>query len=199
MRLSLKAVAVAVTFLAAIPPLAAKAADGPTAPAAAALQVLGIPLATATRDQARASLKQQAVPATREDDRYWVDLYDAHSVLDGAADLQLGYVLKTGRLAYLQYTFPAFMDTAKVKAVASMVTEKYGKPASAKGMVDLGEVEYLWNLGNGVRLTVSRGWPNTSVSMTYRVADAYRQMQAELDDNERANNAGKAKALSHAF
>jgi len=200
MRASLKALTVAVTtILATIPPLAVMAADAPATPAIAGLQVLGIPLASATRDQVRASLRQQSVTATREDDRYWVDLYDAHSVLDGASVLQIGYVLKTGRLAYLQYNFPAFMDSGKVKLVAEMVTQKYGKPISARGRVDLGEVEYVWTLNGGIKLTVSRGWPDTSVSMTYRVAEPYRQMQAELDDNERAQRESNAKAQSHAF
>lgn len=200
MRTSFKAITVAVTaIMATIPPLMANAADGPTKPASSGIQVLGISITTATRDEARASLKQQAVPAKREDDRYWIDLYDARSVLDGASDLQVGYVMKTGRLAVLQYTFPAFMETGKVKEVAEMVTQKYGRPASSKGMVDLGPVEYVWNLSGGVRLSVSRGWPDTTVSMSYRITDAYRQMQAELAANERATTESTAKKQSHAF
>ncbi len=162
-------------------------------------EVLGIRLATASRDIARDALKSASVPAQREDNRYWYDLYDASGLLQGADSLALGYSMATGKLGRVSYTFPAFMDSGKVKEVGEMVATKYGRPNRASGNVGLGPVKYTWMLSDGVVLTVSRGWPDTSVEMAYEIPAVARQMQKEQAENDRAEKESAAKRQSHNF
>jgi hypothetical protein len=57
----------------------------------------------------------------------------------------------------------------------------------------------VWNLSDGVKLAVSRGWPDTTVFMSYKVPHVYKQMQVELDENEKAQKQTAAKKQSNAF
>lgn len=172
-----------------------KAAGGQTKGTA----VLGVQLTTATRTDVRAALKSANVPATREADTYWYDLYDASSLLQGADELAVGYSLKSGQLGALQYHFPAQMDPQKVVQIAQMVAEKYGRPNRSSGNVDLGEVKYIWNLPDGVVLTVSRGWPDTSVFMIYEVPPVARKIDAEVAENKKIEQQNTAKRQSNNF
>jgi len=174
------------------------AADG-SSPSAAGIQVLGVTLNTATRNEARSTMKAQGAIAKREDDRYWYDLYDPSSLLQGASQLSVGYSIRTNKLAFVQYEFPAFMETEKVKEVGDMVAQKYGHPSSATGNIGLGPVEYDWNLNGGVKLTVSRDWPDTTVYMTYQIPAAFKQMQAEMAENNKEQKQQSAKKQSNAF
>jgi hypothetical protein len=176
-------------------PPSAKAADSPSK----GTIVLGMPLISTTRASVHETLKASNVPAKREDDRYWYDLYDASDVLDGADQLSMGYSLRDGRLGEVRYHFPAFMDPQKVRQIAEMVAEKYGKPNRSSGNVSLGEVEYVWTLPDGVVLTVSRGWPDTSVSLGYQVPAVFRQMTAEQAENDKAEKESAAKRQSKNF
>ena len=164
-----------------------------------ATSVMGIQLTTATRSGARASLKAAGASATRENDAYWYDLYDASSLLEGADQLLVGYSINDGRLGVMQYRFPAFMQNEKVREIGEMVAAKYGPPAKTTGNVGLGPVKYQWNLPDGILLTVSRGWPDTSVLLAYEVPAVSRKMEAEQAENDKAEKANAAKRQSKNF
>jgi hypothetical protein len=163
------------------------------------LELFGVSLKGATRDQLRQTFKQNGLRAKREDNNYWVDTYDAKGVLDGASDFQVGYVLATGNFAYAQYTFSGFMDTQLVGKVISMVATKYGRPASQSGNYGLGEVSAKWNMGQGMFIEVSRGWPDTTTYLNYIDSSANKQMNVEIDAEKKAQATQKAKAQSKAF
>lgn len=168
-------------------------------PAAAHLELFGVPLKGATRDQLREALKRNGMRATREDDRYWLDFYDATDVLEGASEFYAGYVSATGRFAFAQYEFPAFMDTRMVERVVNMVSTKYGAPSSVKGRYGLGEVQAWWNLEGGMEIEVSRGWPDTTTYLTFIDTAADAEMRSEIDAEKAAQERIKAEAQSHAF
>ncbi len=90
------------------------------------LELFGVTLKGAARDQLRQVFKQNGLRATREENGYWVDTYDAHGVLEGASDFQAGYIVASGKFAFAQYTFASFMDTQLVAKVIKMVATKYG-------------------------------------------------------------------------
>lgn len=162
-------------------------------------QVLGFQLSTAMRENTRAALKTAGAKVSREDDRYWYDLYDASALLDGADVLSVGYSLKDGRLGVLQYSFPNRMDTEAVRKIGDMVATKYGPPGKSSGNIGLGKVTYVWTLQDGVTITVFRGWPDTSVLLTYEVPTVSRLMADEQADNEKAQKESAAKGQSKNF
>jgi len=172
-------------------------------PAAAAeqkaLELFGVPLKGATRDQLREAFKQNGLRATREENNYWADTYNAQGVLDGASDFQAGYVAATGKFAYARYTFPGFMNTQLVGKVINMVVTKYGRPSSENGSYGLGEVTAKWNMGQGMQVEVSRGWPDTTTYLSFTDSGAYKQMLAEIDAEKKAQAAQQVKAQSKAF
>lgn len=177
-----------------------KASGKPAATASAPrLELFGLPLKGASRAQLRTSLRKGGMRSTREDDNHWVDVYDASAVLDGASEFVAGYVFATGEFAYAQYRFDGFMDTALVTKVADMVIHKYGQPAKREGNASLGNVKYQWNLAEGMRIDVTRGWPDTTTYLRYSDRKAFAAMLAAQEENRKQTDAEKARAQSHAF
>ena len=163
------------------------------------LELFGVTLKNATRDQLRQAFKQNGLKVTREDNNYWVDAYNAEGVLDGASKFQAGYVSASGKFAFAQYTFSGFMDTQLVGKVINMVSTKYGRPASQQGNYGLGEVSAKWNMGQDMQVVVSRGWPDTTTFLEFVDLSARRQMNAEIDAEKNAQVTQKAKSQSKAF
>ncbi len=163
------------------------------------LELFGVTLKGATRDQLRQAFKQNGLRVTREDNSYWVDTYNAEGVLDGASQFQAGYVAASGKFAYAQYTFSGFMDTQLVGKVINMVSTKYGRPSSQQGNYGLGEVTAKWNMGQDMQVVVSRGWPDTTTFLQFIDSSSRRQMNAEIDAEKNAQATQKAKSQSKAF
>jgi hypothetical protein len=163
------------------------------------LELFGVTLKGASRDQLRQAIKQSGMHATREDNSYWVDTYDPLGVLEGATNFNAGYVAATGRFAFAQYTFSTFMDTQLVTKVINMVSTKYGGPDSLTGNAGLGPVTAKWNVGQGMQITVSRGWPDTTTYLLFTDAATNSQMLAEIEAHKKADATQKAKAQTKAF
>jgi hypothetical protein len=163
------------------------------------LELFGVTLKGTSRDQLRKAFKQNGLRPTREENGYWVDTYDTQGVLDGASQFQAGYVAATGKFAYAQYTFNGFLDTQLVGKVINMVSTKYGRPSSQRGNYGLGEVSAKWNMGEGMQIEVSRGWPDTTTYLSFTDSSAYNQMRAEIDAEKQAQVTQQAKAQSKAF
>lgn len=163
------------------------------------LELFGTSLKSATRDQLRQAFKQNGLKATREDNNYWVDTYNAQGVLDGASTFQAGYVAATGKFAFTEYTFSGFMDTQLVGKVINMVQTKYGRPSSQSGNYGLGPVTAKWRMGQGMQIEVSRGWPDTTTFLKFIDSPAYKQMQAEIDSENKAQERQKAMSQNKAF
>lgn len=163
------------------------------------LELFGLPLKGASREQLRQALKQNGMRAKREENNYWIDLYDPKGVLDGATRFSVGYVSRTGQFAFAEYSFEAFMDTGLVEKVINLVASKYGRPTSLKGNYGLGSVNAKWIMGQGMQIEVSRGWPDTTTFMRFIDSNAYQQMQSEIDSEKNAQTQKRAKEQSKAF
>lgn len=163
------------------------------------LELFGVALKNAQRYQLRQAFKQNGLSATREDNNYWVDTYNAEGVLEGASQFQAGYVAASGKFAYAQYTFAGFMDTQLVGKVINMVSIKYGRPSSQQGNYGLGEVTAKWNMGQDMQVIVSRGWPDTTTFLQFIDSSANRQMNTEMEAEKNMQVTQKAKSQSNAF
>lgn len=163
------------------------------------LELFGVALKGATRDQLRQAFKQHNLRATREDKNYWVDIYDAQGVLDGASQFRAGYVAADDKFAFAEYTFSGFMDTQLVGKVISMVVTKYGSPSSQSGNYGLGPVTAKWNMSQGMQIEVSRGWPDTTTLLKFSDSSGYSKMRAEIDAEKNAQERQQVEAQSKAF
>ena len=163
------------------------------------VELFGVSLKNADRDQLRQVFKQNGMVPTREDNGYWVDTYDAQKVLEGASDFKTGYVSASNKFAFAEYTFSGFMDTGMVGKVIEMVTTKYGRPSSKSGSYGLGPVTAKWSMGQGMQIEVSRGWPDTTTLLRFIDSAANKQMQAEINTEKNAQARQKAQSQSKAF
>lgn len=148
-------------------------------PAWSTVTLFGQNVAKADRTSMRAALKREQVPSRREDDSYWVDLYDAAGLLDEATQLAIGYRASDSRLATLSYTFDSFMDTNQVVRIANLLSQAYGKPDQRSGDPSLGSMSYRWRR-DGLLIEVSRGWPSTTTTLIYINEPINKAMQAEI-------------------
>jgi len=168
-------------------------------PRAQQLELFGVRLKNATRDQLREALKQNGMRAIREDKGNWVDAYDPGEVLEGSSEFLAGYVDATDRFAFAAYLFNGLADTQLVGRVIGMVVTKYGPPTSLSGAYDNGPVSAEWDMGQGMGIMVCRGWPDTTTALIYRDAAAYRQMRAEMkseqNGEDRQDGRSQEKAL----
>lgn len=165
---------------------------------AADVSFFGTPLKDAERSALRQELNKGGVQATREDNNYWCDQYNAKAALEGAEDLTVCYEIKTQRFASATYKFPAFVDPGKVREVVDMVSRKYGKPIRVSGSYSLGEVTATWKLGS-VDIEVSRGWPDTTVYLAYLDRARHARMNSEIKAQENTERNAVAKRQSQAF
>lgn len=167
-------------------------------PAIAAPQLFNTELKGATRDQIRLVLQNTDVKAVREDNNYWIDKYNSNGVLQGATELNFGYT-SNGKFAFAEYKFPVFMDSGKVVEVANLVSSKYGQPSQRSGNPNLGNASYTWNFKNGMNITVSRGWPDTTTYLNFKDKTNYSKMDAEVDAEKNRQLKQKAQEQHSAF
>jgi hypothetical protein len=163
------------------------------------LELFGVILKGASRDQLRQAFKANGLRVKDEMDFVWTDTYDARNVLDGASGFVAGYVLATGKFSYAQYTFPSFMDSEQVRKVINMVAIKYGKPTSQIGRYDLGEVQAKWEMGQDMLIEVKRGWPDTTTSLSFIDKSTNKQMSNEMFAVQKESERKNVKAQSKAF
>jgi len=170
----------------------------PLAQAGAPLELFGVKLHNASRDTLRIAVKKAGLIPERVDSHYFCDKYDVNGQLKGAKILHLCYTSDTNSFAYAEYTFPAFMDTALVSSVISLIIGKYGMPSSQTGNVNLGPVKAVWQKADNMSITVSRGWPDTT---TLNLTDITNKnhFDDELQQQEAYEQKQQAKQQSNAF
>ncbi|MEI7844134.1 MAG: tetratricopeptide repeat protein [Gallionellaceae bacterium] len=159
--------------------------------------IFGEALNCTSKNALRQALKAGGLKATREDDGYWYDTYDSSEALEGSSGLSVAYV--KGKFARSFYEFNSSMNTGKVAEVRNMVVSKYGQPTTSSGNVSVGEVSYTWKLKDGIKVEVSRGWPNTSVTLAYIHPVNFTAMEAEQARQKEEKEAAKYNKQNKAF
>lgn len=158
----------------------------PIAHAAKPVELFGVSIKDATRDNFRQAVKNGGLKATREDNDYWYDNYAVSGVIPGASEFTVGYTMKQGKFAHAMYTFPSFIDVGQVKQVIDLVSKTYGKPNRVEGHYAAGEVKATWNLDGKTQLVVSRGWPVTTTYLQYINKAEKKLMEQEIKAHQSA-------------
>ncbi len=162
-------------------------------------ELFGVKLGCASRRELRRALGRSAAKVTSEDENHWFDEYETASLLDESRGLELWYTRDNAWLARARYDFPSSLDTEQVVRIADMVAHKYGAPASRRGVIAVGEVAYEWLLPDGVRLSVWRGWPDTTTYLDYKNPKRLAQMEREMAADDRAGKQRRAASQAGAF
>jgi hypothetical protein len=115
----------------------------------------------------RQAMKKQKLKVIREDDRYYADAYDSSELLEGSTELRVYFNERTNKLSSVEYMFPSSMDTSSVVGIKNQIQIKYGAPTQSYGNPKVGEVGYTWEAGDGAKIYVNRGWPNTTTFLIY--------------------------------
>jgi len=162
------------------------------------LEMLGIALNGASREQIQQAFKAQGIKATREDPKYWHDIYNAQPILEGATQLTMAYLV-TGQFAIAAYTLPSQLDTQQVSRVVDMVAAKYGRPTTVRGNYAVGPVTASRNLGPSALIEVYREWPSTTTYINLIDPPILELLKREMEEDKKAAAEQKAKAQSKAF
>lgn len=144
------------------------------------IQMYGVRLNSAMREDMRQALRAHGLKAVREDSRYWVDVYDAKGLLSGASQFYVGYVAATQQLAFAEYAFANFMDSTHTQQIVKMVTGKYGPPTEIVGQLAMGSYTARWMMADGIQIQVVREWPETSTYLKFLNSKVEAEMKAEL-------------------
>jgi len=148
----------------------------------ATTKLFGVEIKCATRDVLRIAVKQAGAIIKHKDSGYFADTYHSEKLLKNSDSLILLYTDESpNRFAQAKYTFNSHLDAHQVVEVKEMVVSQYGVPDNATGNLSLGEVIYKWYLSDGIELTVSRGWPDTTTFLVYTYPTHYRIYEDEAE------------------
>jgi TPR repeat protein len=164
------------------------------------LKLFGVGLKGITRDQLEPVLTKAGLTPHNGHvgAKWWFDKYDVNGRLEGASELAVGYT-SDNRFAFAEYTFPSIMIPDQVRRIIAMVKTKYGRPSSVNGPYGLGNVTAYWNVGDGMRVEVKRGWPNTTTYLDLIDVKAYAAMKQAMAKQKAKRGAKRAKKQSNAF
>ena len=152
----------------------------------------------ANRGDLRTAVKNGGAAVKSEDIQKWGDNYDSSNVLKGTSELRISYTVDN-LFAKALYSFPSRMDAQQIAQVRDFVANKYGQPDSSSGQVSLGNVRFDWVLQDGIKLSVSRGWPDTTTYMSYIYPEHYKAMTDEQERQRKAREAKQYQNQSNAF
>ena len=129
---------------------------------AAALELFGVTLESATRDELRAAVTQAGLVLISEggEDK-WYDLYDSSDALEGSSRFYLGFVKQDQRFAFAEYEFTGL----ERKQVLRDLTLKYGAAEVQRGRF-ISDRSYRWQR-EGIEIELTSDWQNYRTRLTY--------------------------------
>lgn len=126
-----------------------------------------------------------------------VDIYDSATLLKGSSELEIHTHKR--RFVKARYTFPSHLDAEQLVRVRDFVANKYGNPTTSSGNPASGKASFEWRLVDGIILSVSRGWPDTTTYLTFTYPENYQAMQAEQERQRKEREAKEYRKQSNAF
>ena len=131
------------------------------------LQMFGVRLSTATREEIRQAMRQEGLIAQREDTAFTEDIYDAPNLMPGLLQLKFSYARESQRLARVDYVFTTFMDNAHAGELMQRIQSRYGRPANISGREESGPYHAVWRLQDQMEVFVGREWPSKNTYLKF--------------------------------
>ena len=156
------------------------------------LQLFGLTLEEAERNDLRSAIQQAGARVVREVDAYPYDLYDPSGWMAGATEMTVGYTLEDQLFAVAEITFRSRNDTEQVRQIAEQVRDQLGPWQRVMGQRAEGAVEFEWRRG-AIQVLVHRGWPDTTTYLTYEIPERMQQLQQALQARQEARRANDSE------
>jgi len=132
------------------------------APAANAVELFGVKLEPASRNQLRIAVKNAGVKLVREagDDQFF-DVYEAQDLLPGAKFLYLGFTKQDKLFAFAEYRF----NGLKHEELLRRLRRKYGEPKVLKPEF-ITDYHYQWQDG-AIQISLYSDWGSYATRLIY--------------------------------
>jgi TPR repeat protein len=132
----------------------------------ATTKLFTIDIACTTREILREKIKENDIKVIDENLNNWSDTYFTGAAIPGSSQLQVTYT-RQDFFVSAQYIFVGRNNPALISQVKNKLAEKYGDQQIQSGDVTSGPVSFKWILADGIHLTVSRDWPDTTTYVLY--------------------------------
>ncbi|WP_051303065.1 tetratricopeptide repeat protein [Psychromonas aquimarina] len=136
----------------------------------ATTKLFTLPIACSSRELLRKKIKDQKITAINEDLNSWSDTYFTGAVIRGTSELEVIYT-REDLFVSAKYTFIGRSKPDLITRVKNKISKKHGQPHSQSGDVKQGKASFQWLLSDGIKLTVHRGWPDTTTFVTYSLPE----------------------------
>lgn len=140
-----------------------------------AIELFGIPLDSALRDNFRSAVKKSGAKLLSEAGKdAFYDTYEGSALLHNAQRLYLGFVKQDQRLAFVEYEFSGLQQPVMLLA---LLTRKYGKPRQQAGKF-LSDFNYQWTV-DGIEIRLYQDWAAYKTRLSYNRPQALKTLQVE--------------------
>ena len=127
-----------------------------------ALELYGIQLESASRDELRAAVKQAGALVIQEaGEADWFDVYDSSAIVEGSSKLFLGFVREDQRFAFAEYEFPGL----NAAHLVNRLNARYGKADIRSGRY-VSDRGYRWEK-DGIQIQLENDWQNYKTRLSY--------------------------------
>jgi|GEM_PF-880688 len=154
----------------------------------ATTQLFSVPIACANRELLRKQIKTENITVIDEDDNNRSDTYFTGAVIPGSSELQLTYT-KEDRFVSARYTFVGRSNPQLIDQVKSELAQKHGEPDHQTGTINQGKASFQWLLDDGIELTVTREWPDTTTFVIYSLPEHQAALERQQKQVAQNNNA----------
>lgn len=135
--------------------------------------LFGLRLDNADRQQVRGAMQKVGVVATRQDDNFICDLYDARKAIPGSQQMAVCYGPGQPQpLGFLKIDYEV-KDKARSERIFKMIQSRFGDPSAGEG-----EDSHLWNLGT-VMVATQYAPTHNQMSLMYMVPRVYHMTTGE--------------------
>ena len=136
----------------------------------ATTKLFAIAIACANREVLDQQIKAQNITAIQEKSNSRTDTFFTGAVIPGSSELEVTYTEKN-LFARAKYTFVGRDKPELIAHVKTHLSERYGEPHSQSGDINQGKASFQWLLDDGIELTVTRDWPDTTTFVTYTLPE----------------------------
>lgn len=154
-----------------------KAAKKVEKPISKKFAVLNIDISTATRDSIANDFSTEGLVFVRKINK-WEEVWSIGSLFKDAKQIKLGFT-ESENLAYFQYNFDHNEEINQTSIVQATAEKMFGKPSNISGTTDSGEYEAVWEMDDGLTVSVTRDWPSKQTNLTYYNDKQYDVLKLE--------------------
>lgn len=155
------------------------------------LQMFGVRLSTATREEMRQAICREGLTVQREDDDFSEDIYDALNWMPGLLQLKFSYAREGQRLARVDYVFMTFADNAHVEDVKLRMEGRFGRAQRTTGREESGPYHAVWRFPDQMEIFLGREWPQRTTYLKFFNVAVLGQTTADSERESLQSRQGK--------